>query len=385
MKIRYLLPTLLILSVIIYSQEENKKIRASDIGINVGVMRQGKINSITDVEGVLVGHKTIIKDDNIRSGVTAILPHNGNIFQQKAPAAIYVFNGFGKLAGYTQVEELGNIESPIILTNTLNVGTAVKATVNYVLCLPGNEDVRSVNAVVGETNDGYLNDIRGMHVTKNDVLDAIHSANSGVVEEGTVGAGTGTVSFGLKGGIGTASRIITSIGNTTYTVGVLVQTNFGRELMINGIPYTREVKISEVKRKEDGSCMIVIATDAPLSPGNLKRLAKRAFIGMGRTTNVMSNGSGDYAIAFSTAYKIPHEPASQKNEIPDLIDNNAITILFQAVEEATQEAIYNSLIAATTVTGYKGRTVEAISIDKVKELLKKYNMENLRERLKDSK
>ncbi|MDQ7818577.1 MAG: P1 family peptidase [Melioribacteraceae bacterium] len=374
MKIRYLLPTLLIFTGIIYSQEENKKIRASDIGINVGVMRQGKLNSITDVEGVLVGHKTIIKDDNIRSGVTAILPHNGNIFQQKAPAAIYVFNGFGKLAGYTQVEELGNIESPIILTNTLNVGTAVKATVNYVLCLPGNEDVRSVNAVVGETNDGYLNDIRGMHVTKNDVLDAIHSANSGVVEEGTVGAGTGTVSFGLKGGIGTASRIITSIGNTTYTVGVLVQTNFGRELMINGIPYTREVKISEVKRKEDGSCMIVIATDAPLSPGNLKRLAKRAFIGMGRTTNVMSNGSGDYAIAFSTAYKIPHEPASQKNEIPDLIDNNAITILFQAVEEATQEAIYNSLFAATTVKGFKGRTIESISIDRVKKLLLKYNI-----------
>ena len=385
MKLRYLLPTLLIITNIIYSQEENKKIRASDIGINVGDMRQGKLNSITDVEGLLVGHKTIIKDDNIRTGVTAILPHSGNIFQQKVPAAIYVFNGFGKLAGYTQVEELENIESPIILTNTLSVGTAVKATVNYVLCLPGNEDVRSVNSVVGETNDGYLNDIRGMDVTERDVIDAINSAQSGTVEEGSVGAGTGTVAFGLKGGIGTASRIITSIGNTTYSVGVLVQTNFGRELIINGIRYTREVKHSEVKRKEDGSCMIVIATDAPLSTRNLKRLAKRSFIGMGRTTNVMSNGSGDYAIAFSTAYKIPHEPASQKNEVPDLIDNSAITILFQAVEEATQEAIYNSLIEATTVTGYKGRTVEAISIDKVKELLKKYNMENLRERLKDSK
>lgn len=373
MKLRYLLPALLLLYGIIFSQEENKKLQTRNPGIDVGTMKAGKFNSITDVEDVLVGHKTLIKDDNVRTGVTAILPHSGNIFQEKVPAAIYVFNGFGKLAGYTQVEELGNIESPIILTNTLNVGTAVKASVKHVLNLPGNEDVRSVNAVVGETNDGFLNDIRGMHVTEEDVIDAIESAESGVIKEGAVGAGTGTVAFGLKGGIGTASRVV-PIGSSNYTVGVLVQSNFGRELIINGINYTREIKKEEVKRKEDGSCMIVIATDAPLSVTNLKRLAKRSFIGMGRTTTVMSNGSGDYAIAFSTAYKIPHEPVNQLNEIPGLIDNNAMTILFQAVEEATQEAIYNSIFAATTVKGFKGRTVEAISKEKVIELMKQHNI-----------
>lgn len=371
MKTRNLLIIICLISQIIFSQQDNQHLRLRDLGTIVGTMPTGKLNSITDVAGVLVGHKTLIKDDNVRTGVTAILPHDGNIFQQKVPAAIYVFNGFGKLAGYTQVEELGNIESPVILTNTLSVGTAVKATVNYVLNLPGNEDVRSVNAVVGETNDGFLNDIRGMYVTEQDVIDAIKSAKSGKVEEGTVGAGTGTVAFGLKGGIGTASRVVT-IGSSNYTVGVLVQSNFGRELIINGINYTREIKKEEVKRKEDGSCMIVIATDAPLTTQNLKRLAKRSFIGMGRTTTVMSNGSGDYAIAFSTAYKIPHEPVNQLNVIPNLIDNNAMTILFQAVEEATQEAIYNSLFAATTVKGFKGRIVEAISKEKVKELLKQY-------------
>jgi len=371
METRNLLIIICLISQIIFPQQDNQPLRSRDLGIIVGTMPTGKFNSITDVAGVLVGHKTLIKDDNVRTGVTAILPHDGNIFQQKVPAAIYVFNGFGKLAGYTQVEELGNIESPIILTNTLSVGTAVNATVNYVLNLPGNNDVRSVNAVVGETNDGFLNNIRGMYVTEQDVTDAIESAKSGKVEEGTVGAGTGTVAFGLKGGIGTASRVVT-IGSSNYTVGVLIQSNFGRELIINGINYTREIKKEEVKRKEDGSCMIVIATDAPLTTQNLKRLAKRSFIGMGRTTTVMSNGSGDYAIAFSTAYKIPHEPVNQLNVIPNLIDNNAMTILFQAVEEATQEAIYNSLFAATTVKGFKGRIVEAISKEKVKELLKQY-------------
>jgi len=371
MKTKNLLFIICLISQTIFPQQDNQNLRARDIGIIVGTMPIGKLNSITDVAGVLVGHKTFIKDDNVRTGVTAILPHDRNIFQQKVPAAIYVFNGFGKLAGYTQVEELGNIESPIILTNTLSVGTAVKATVNYVLNLPGNEDVRSVNAVVGETNDGFLNDIREMNVTEQDVIDAIESAKSGKVEEGTVGAGTGTVAFGLKGGIGTASRVVT-IGSSNYTVGVLVQSNFGRELIINGMNFTKEFKKDEIKRKEDGSCMIVIATDAPLTTQNLKRLAKRTFIGMGRTTTVMSNSSGDYAIAFSTAYKIPHEPVNQLNVIPNLIDNNAMTILFQAVEEATQEAIYNSLFAATTVKGFKGRTVEAISKEKVKELLKQH-------------
>ncbi len=372
MKNASLILLLLIFANSIYSQDPTKKLRAVDNGIKVGTMLSGKLNAITDVSGVLVGHKTLITGEKVRTGVTAVLPHEGNLFKEKVPAAIYVFNGFGKLAGYTQVEELGNIESPIILTNTLSVGEAVEATVKYVLNIDGNEDVRSVNAIVGETNDGYLNDIRGMHVTEQDIIDAIESAKPGSVEEGSVGAGTGTVAFGLKGGIGTSSRLAT-IGNKTYTVGVLVQTNFGRELIINGIPNTKEVKHEEVKRKEDGSCMIVIATDAPLTTQNLKRLAKRSFIGMGRTTTVMSNGSGDYAIAFSTAYKIPHEPANQLNEIPDFIDNNAMTVLFQAVEEATQEAIYNSLFAATTIVGLKGRVVESISADRVKKLLLKYN------------
>lgn len=375
MKTKHLLLALFFVSEIIYPQQESRQFRASDLGIDVGTMKKGMFNSITDVGGVLVGHKTLIKDDNVRTGVTAVLPHNGNIFQEKVPAAIYVFNGFGKLAGYTQVEELGNIESSIILTNTLSVGTAVKATVKHVLNLPGNEDVRSVNAVVGEINDGFLNDIRGMHVTEQDVIDAIESAKPGKVEEGTVGAGTGTVAFGLKGGIGTASRVA-PIGSSNYTIGVIVQSNFGRELIINGTNYTSMAKGKAILRKEDGSCMIVIATDAPLSPGNLKRLAKRSLIGMGRTTTVMPNGSGDYAIAFSTAYKIPHESVDQKYEVPDLIDNNAMTILFQAVEEATQEAIYNSLIGATSVTGYKGRTAEAISTNKLKVLLKKANISN---------
>jgi D-aminopeptidase len=379
MKTIYFILVIVILSNVLFSQEKNKALRAADIGIDVGTMPKGLLNSITDVSGVLVGHKTLIREDNIRTGVTAVIPHEGNIFKQKVPAAIYVFNGFGKLAGFTQVEELGNIETPIILTNTLSIGDAVKATVKYIISKEGNTDLRSVNAVVGETNDGYLNDIRGMHVTEQDVIDAIKTAKSGIIEEGSAGAGTGTVAFGLKGGIGTSSRLA-AIGSKTFTVGVLVQTNFGRELIINGIPYTREVKYEEADRQEDGSCMIVIATDAPLSSLNLKRLAKRSVIGMGRTTTVMSNGSGDYAIAFSTAYKIPHEPVNQINEIPFLIDNSAMSTLFQAVEEATQEAIYNSLFSAATTTGFSGRTVESISIEKVKKLLKKYNMEKLKSR-----
>ncbi len=365
--------TLLLLlfnSGFLISQQTYNNPRARDIGLFVGTMQTGILNSITDVPGVLVGHKTLLKDEEIRTGVTAVLPHGGNIFKEKAPGAISAFNGFGKLAGYTQVEELGNIETPIILTNTLSVGTAVKATVKYILNQPGNEDVRSVNAVVGETNDGYLNDIRGMHVKEEDVIDAIESASSGIIEEGSVGAGTGTVAFGIKGGIGTASRIA-PIGSSNYTVGVIVQTNFGRELIISGINYTQKSKENGIQRKEDGSCMIIIATDAPLSVLNLKRLANRSFIGMGRTTTVMTNGSGDYSIAFSTAYRIPHEPVDGKYRVPDLIDNNAMTILFQAVEEATQEAIYNSLLAADEVNGIKGRTVETISINKLKELLKK--------------
>jgi len=371
------------MSISIVGQQKENPLRAGELRIDVGSMERGQSNSIIDIVGVRVGHKTIIKGDSIRTGVTAILPHDGNIFQEKVPAAIYVFNGFGKLAGSTQVEELENIETPIILTNTLSVGTAVKATINYTLSLIGNENVRSVNAVVGETNDGFLNDIRGMHVTEEDVIDAIKSSTNNKVQEGSVGAGAGTVAFGLKGGIGTSSRVTPKIGGKNYTVGVLVQSNFGRELIINGIPFTKEIKQDEVKKQEDGSCMIVIATDAPISPKNLKRIAKRSFVGMGRTTTTMTNGSGDYAIAFTSAYKIPHDPQNQMNKIPELVDNNSMSILFQAVEEATQEAIYNSLFSSTTITGYKGRIVKSISIEKVKELIKKYNMENLRDRFRD--
>jgi D-aminopeptidase len=400
--------------------------RSAELGLHVGVLEPGPLNAITDVQGVLVGHTTRLEGEDIRTGVTAILPHGGNLFQQKVPAAIHCYNGFGKLAGYLQVRELGNIEAPIVLTNTLNVGTAVDAVVKYVLSSDGNESVRSVNAVVGETNDGYLNDIRGQHITRQDVEQAIRSAASGVVEEGTVGAGTGTMAFGYKGGIGTASRQTPAIDGKQYTVGVLVQTNFGRSLVINGIPFTRAMEREqlEMERKEriredrdqgdmgqmhlespgtggpnaygavpelaheefpgeveEGSCMIVIATDAPLCARNLDRLARRSFTGMGRTTTVMTNGSGDFAIAFSTAWTIPHEGLQMPGDLPPLLSNNAMNGLFQAVEEATQDAVYNSLLMATPVTGQGGRGGEAIPVDEVIRLLKEYNMFKYNDRL----
>jgi len=361
-----------------------KRQRAEDVGLQIGLMKSGPLNAITDVAGVSVGHKTLIKADSIRTGVTAILPHQGNIFQQKVPAAVYCFNAFGKLAGSTQVEELGNIETPVILTNTLSVGTAVAAAVKYTLQQKGNENVRSVNAVVGETNDGFLNDIRGQHVHEQDIIDAIRAAGKGLPAEGSVGAGTGTSAFGFKGGIGTASRITPHLAGKSYTVGVLVQSNFGWELTINGLPFTREEeqeKLTENKNSEDGSCMIIIATDAPLSVENLKRLGKRSFAAMARTRAFMSNGSGDYAIAFSTAYSVPYHSGGQAVDMPPLIANDDMNTLFRAVEEATQEAIYNSLFMATTITGYKGHTSKAISIDKVVSLLKKYDLLYLRERL----
>ena len=355
------------------SAQEDRK-RAADLGITVGTMKPGPLNAITDVPGVRVGQVTLIKGDSVRSGVTAILPHDGNIFQQKVPAGIECFNGFGKLAGYTQVRELGNLETPIILTNTLNVGTAMNALVQYTLNLPGNESVRSVNAVVGETNDGYLNDIRGRHVSEADILNAIASAKSGPVDEGSVGAGTGTIALGFKGGIGTASRITSPIDSVSYTVGVLVQSNFGSELILNGLPMTSLIKqknkASADRADEDGSCMIVIATDAPLSDRNLQRLAKRAFSGMARTTTVMSNGSGDYAIAFSTAYRIAHADGNKAIPLPALLGNDAMTALFRAVEEATQEAIYNSLFMATTIRGHQGRKAQAIPLQDVLEIIR---------------
>lgn len=363
------------------AQEHGPRMRSADLGLQVGELETGPLNAITDVKGVLVGHTTRIEGEHIRTGVTAILPHSGNLFRDKVPAAIHCYNGFGKLAGYLQVRELGNIEAPIVLTNTLNVGTAVDAVVKYVLSSDGNESVRSVNAVVGETNDGFLNDIRGQHVAGQDVKQAIRSAASGAVEEGTVGAGTGTMAFGYKGGIGTASRLTPAIDGKQYTVGVLVQTNFGRSLVINGIPFTREMEREELELErerqgevEEGSCMIVIATDAPLCARNLERLARRSFTGMGRTTTVMTNGSGDFAIAFSTAYTIPHEGHQMPDDWPPLLSNNAMNALFQSVEEATQEAIYNSLLMATPVTGHGGRRGEAIPVEKVAWFLKEYSL-----------
>ncbi len=356
--------------------------RAADIGVDVGLMTPGTLNMITDVPGVKVGHTTRIEGDHIRTGVTAILPHGGNLFREKVPGAIYCFNSFGKMAGSLQVEELGNIESPIVLTNTLDVGTGVEATVAWMLQQPGNENVRSVNALVGETNDGYLNDIRGQHVTREDVFAAIEGAATGRVSEGNVGAGTGTTSLGWKAGIGTASRITDPIGGETYTVGVLVQANFGRILHINGVPFTREYQEERIGQEEDGSAMIVIATDAPLSERNLERMAKRSFVGMGRTTNFMSNGSGDFAIAFSTAYTIPYVTGREPVEIPALIGNNDMNTFFQAVEEATQEAIYNSMFMAEDMVGNNGNEAKAIPLDKVVEIMGEYNMLNLNDRLK---
>ncbi len=364
------------------AQSLSGRARAHELGIHVGMMETGPLNMITDVPGVKVGHVSRFEGENVRTGVTAILPHGGNMFRDKVPGAIYNFNSFGKMAGSLQVQELGNIETPIVLTNTLNVGTAVEALVAYMLSLEGNEQVRSVNALVGETNDGYLNDIRGQHITTADVFAAIENARTGHVAEGSVGAGTGTTSFGYKAGIGTASRISMPIGGQTYTVGVLVQANFGRFLHINGVPFTREIAEEAFVRDDDGSAMVIIATDAPLSDRNLERLAKRSFMGMGRTTGFMSNSSGDFAIAFSTAYTIPNAGIRQVENMPAFISNNEMNTLFQAVEEATQEAIYNALFMAETVTGDRGNTSEAIPLDKVIEIMEKYNMLHLNDRLK---
>ena len=363
------------------AQAPSGRARAQELGIHVGMMTPGPLNMITDVPGVKVGHLTRFEGDNIRTGVTAILPHGGNLFRDKVPGAIYNFNSFGKMAGSLQVEELGNIETPIVLTNTLNVGTAVEALVAYMLGLEGNENIRSVNALVGETNDGYLNDIRGQHITTADVFAALENARTGHVAEGSVGAGTGTTSFGYKAGIGTASRITDPIGGQTYTVGVLVQANFGRYLYINGVPFTREIAEEAFVRDDDGSAMVIIATDAPLSDRNLRRMAKRSFMGMGRTTGFMSNSSGDFGIAFSTAYTIPHTGIRQVENLPPFISNSEMNTLFQAVEEATQEAIYNALFMAETVTGDRGNTSEAIPLDKVIEIMAKYNMLHLNDRL----
>lgn len=351
--------------------------RLTDFNIKIGVLSKGELNAITDIAGLKVGHITLIKGDSVRTGVTAILAHSGNLFQQKVPAAIFVGNGFGKLAGVTQVAELGNIESPVILTNTLNVATGIDAVVSYTLSQQGNENIQSVNAIVGETNDGYLNDIRGRHVRQQDVLQAIGNAKSGPVEEGNIGAGTGTVCFGFKGGIGTSSRVIPkSLGG--YTVGVLVQTNYGGVLEIDGVPVGEELKkyylADKLNDPVDGSCMIVVATDAPLDSRNLERLAKRAFMGLAKTGGIASNGSGDYVIAFSTdtSVRVLHDTKDtfQKG---NTLRNDELSPLFMATIEATEEALLNSLFMAETMKGKNGRTVEALPLDKVIPILKKYN------------
>lgn len=370
---RFLIFFLILLPIKLMAQN-NTRPRA--LGIEIGVISPGNLNSITDVSGVSVGHTTLKKGDSILTGITAILPHSGNLFQNKVPAAVFTGNGFGKLAGTTQIMELGNLETPIVLTNTLSVPAAMQGLIQYTLNEPGNSNVRSVNAVVGETNDGYLNDIRGMHISPNDVLTAIKSATHTNIEEGNVGAGTGTVAFGFKGGIGTSSRKLPdNLGG--YTVGVIVQTNFGGVLQINGVPVGKEMGkfdfSNQLLNKVDGSCMIIVATDAPMDARNLERLAKRAFLGLGKTGGIASNGSGDYVIAFSTneALRVPNNP-KERTLKQDVIINDATSPLFMAAIEATEEAIINSLFAAETVKGKNG-TISKLPVEKVIEILKKYN------------
>ena len=383
---------------------EPSRPRARDIGLAVGVLPAGRFDAITDVEGVRVGHATLIKGEDVRTGVTAIVPHGGNLFREKVPAAIFVGNGFGKLAGSTQVNELGEIETPILLTNTLNVPRVADALIDWMLALPGNEDVRSVNPVVAETNDGQLNDIRGRHVGREEVFAALRGAKGGEVEEGSVGAGTGTVAFGFKGGIGTASRVVPArLGG--YTVGVLVQTNFGGVLTMNGAPVGRELGRYYLKEelepapksandapttgntnspinndrarinndRADGSVIIVVATDAPLDARNLRRLAARAMLGLARTGSPSTNGSGDYVIAFSTAASVRVRHGETSVRRVELLPNDAMSPLFLACVEATEEAVYNSLLRATTVTGRAGARVEALPVERTVEILKKYN------------
>jgi len=377
---------LIMLSLSGSSANMQNRPRARELGIEVGVLPTGALNAITDVDGVLVGHTTVIRGDNVRTGVTAILPHSSNLFREKVPGAVFVGNGFGKLAGSTQVNELGEIETPILLTSTLSVPRVADFVIDYMLALPGNEDVQSINPLVAETNDGYLNDIRGRHISRDDVFAAIKGAKGGAVAEGSVGAGTGTVAFGFKGGIGTSSRKLPQrLGG--FTVGVLVQTNFGGILSINGAPIGRELgryylkdEIAARERQQnlpDGSVIIVIATDAPLDSRNLNRMAARAMMGLARTGAAGSNGSGDYAIAFSTAPDVRIKALSQnERNTPRTVKslaNDATSPLFLAVIEATEEAIYNSLFRATTTTG-RGHTVEALPLDRTVEILRKHGL-----------
>lgn len=341
-------------------------------GFGPGVMKTGQWNAITDVPGVMVGQVTLNSQDDMRTGVTAIVPHGGNIFRKKVPAAVYVGNGFGKLAGTTQVMELGNIETPVILTNTLNVAEGISGAIEWTMKQPGNQNVRSVNAVVGETNDGGLNNIRARFVTADDVIRAIESAKSGPVEEGCVGAGTGTVAFGLKGGIGTSSRVLpASMGG--YTVGVLVQSNYGGVLEIDGVPVGQVMKNYSFRDKilqdVDGSCMIVVVTDAPVDARNLERMAKRAIMGLAKTGGIASNGSGDYVIAMSVC---PENLIDENSDFysPKLLHNDDMSGLFMATIEATEEALWDSLFCANDTVGMNGKTVKALDKKEASRLLK---------------
>jgi D-aminopeptidase len=344
--------------------------RLRDLGFSIGRLPTGPLNAITDVAGVRVGHTTIIRGDSINTGITAILPPGGNPFRDKVPAAIVVGNGFGKLAGSTQVNELGELESPIVLTCTLCVPRAADAVLTWLLALPGNEDVRSANPVVAETNDGYLNNIRARPITETDVLSAIRGATAGPVAEGAVGAGRGTVAFGWKGGIGTSSRKLPAqFGG--WTVGVLVQTNFGGDLTIAGVPVGRELRKGDGGGGTgDGSIIMVVATDAPLDHLRLTRLANRALAGLARAGSSMSNGSGDYVIAFSTQV-LTARPPDHLTAPFEVVTNDGMSPLFQAVIDATEEAIDNSVLRAETVRGYRG-VVRALPVDSVITILKRY-------------
>ena len=377
--------------IVVVPTAQSARPRARDLGIAPGVYPPGTLNAITDVAGVRVGQTTVIDGDRVRTGVTAIVPHGGNMFQDKVAGAVFVGNAFGKLAGSTQVNELGTIETPVVLTNTLAVGTAMDAVVRFTLAQPGNERVRSVNALVGETNDGGLNDIRGLHVTREHVLAAIRNAASGAVAEGSVGAGTGTVNYGWKGGIGTSSRVLPAASGG-YSVGVLAQTNFGGNLTIAGVPIFRSLQpprtrdaaandnggglaftrpeSGDGRASADGSCMLVVATDAPLDARDLHRLAARAVFGLARTGSAYSNGSGDFAIAFSTSPEMRsrfNETAARAHLV---LPTDATSPLFEAALEATEEAVYNALFQATTVRSAIG-SAEAIPIDRVRELLRR--------------
>ncbi len=361
--------------------QDSARPRARDLGLAPGVFAPGALNAITDVAGVRVGHATLIEGDHVRTGVTVIVPHAGNVFQDKVPGAVFVGNAFGKLAGSTQVEELGTIETPIALTSTLSVGAAVDGLVRWTIDQTGNENVRSVNALVGETNDGGLNDIRGQHVRPAHVLEAIKAAAGGPVQEGSVGAGTGTQAFGWKGGIGTASRVLDArFGG--YTVGVLVQSNYGGVLTLDGAPVGKALGRYAYQPKRagqagveddhgDGSCMIVVATDAPIDARDLKRLAARAVFGLARTGSSFSNGSGDFAIAFSTASDLRTRFGSAAAQARTLLPTDGVSPLFQAALEATEEAVYNSLLKATAVSSRFGKA-DPLPIDAVRDLLKRY-------------